>query len=124
MGNILVIDDDADIRETVSDLLTDHGYSVLGASDSSSALRHLRSDGIDFILMDWAFPAPAEGDAFLRAKAADPRTAAIPLVVMSGYSLARVDGAFTILSKPFDADALLALAGKLTRPRDETDGKR
>jgi len=124
MATILVIDDDADIRETVSDLLAEHGYSVLGASDSSSALRHLRSDGIDFILMDYAFPVPAEGDAFMRAKATDPRTAAIPLVVMSGYHLSQVDGAHAVLRKPFDAEALLALVRDLTRPRGEiADGK-
>jgi CheY-like chemotaxis protein len=121
MGNILVIDDDADIRETVSDLLTEHGYSVFEAPDSSSALGHLRSQGIDFILMDYALPIPAEGEAFMRAKAADPRTAPIPLVLMSGYPVARMDGAFAVLRKPFGVDALLALVGKLTRPAGQTD---
>ena len=38
---------------------------------------------------------------------------------MSGYPLSNIDGAFAILRKPFDADALLALARKLTRPGEQ-----
>ena len=87
MRMVLVLDDDADLRETVSDMLAEDGYRVCTARDAASALAQLGSLPVGLVVMDYAIPVPAEGEAFLRAKAADPRFAKIPVILMSGYEL-------------------------------------
>jgi CheY-like chemotaxis protein len=108
MAFVLVLDDDADLRETVSGILADAGYSVCTARDGAAALDKLRSLPVHLVLMDYAIPAPAHGEAFLRAKAADPRFASIPVILMSGYRVdGEMDGVAQVLPKPFDAETML-----------------
>jgi CheY-like chemotaxis protein len=105
---VLILDDDNDLRETVSGILAEVGYSVCTATDGESALTRLASSPVDLIFMDYAIPSPAHGEAFLRTKAADARLAAIPVILMSGYPVdPQLDGTVAVLRKPFDAETLL-----------------
>jgi CheY-like chemotaxis protein len=114
---VLILDDDADLRETVSGLLAEAGYSVCTVSDVDSALTRLASSPVDLIFMDYAIPSPAHGDAFLGAKAADPRIAEIPVILMSGYAVdPTLHGTAAVLQKPFDAETLLATIRRLIGP--------
>jgi CheY-like chemotaxis protein len=123
MRTVLVIDDDADLRETVCGLLADDGYSVSSASDVPSALGKLTSSAVDLVFMDYAIPSPADGQAFLRTKAGDPRIASIPVVLMTGYRVdSEMDGTVAVLRKPFDAEALLAAIRRVIGPGDSTRG--
>jgi CheY-like chemotaxis protein len=107
---VLVVDDDADIRETVSLILEDEGYDVASAGDGASALAELR-DGPrpGLILLDLMMPV-MDGWQFREAQLSDPSLAAIPVVVLSADAGLRdkadyFGGAY--LAKPVNIDALL-----------------
>jgi two-component system chemotaxis response regulator CheY len=80
---ILVIDDDAVIREAMEALLELEGYAVVVAADGDQALQRLRA-GLEpsLIMVDLAMPAK-DGFAFRREQLNDPRLAAIPTIAWS-----------------------------------------
>ena len=53
---ILVVDDESDIRDIVSGLLTNHGYQVVPAKDGSEAVRLLRKSDFDLMVLDIMMP--------------------------------------------------------------------
>ena len=108
---ILAVDDDADFREGLTDVLDELGYRVQTASNGREALETLRRDPApDVILLDLRMPE-MDGRAFHRELARDSRLAAIPLVVVSGSreveGEARSLGAAAVLPKPFGVRKLL-----------------
>jgi CheY-like chemotaxis protein len=115
---VLVVDDDADIRETVSLILEDEGYEVVSAPDGAAALAELR-DGSppDLILLDLMMPV-MDGWQFREEQLRDPSLEAIPVVVLSADAGLRdkagyFGGAF--LAKPVNIDALLAAIASYRR---------
>jgi CheY-like chemotaxis protein len=114
---VLVVDDDPDIRESLRFCLEEAGYPVAEAADGSSALRLLtQSVGHWVILLDRMMPQ-MDGIAVLRNLASVPevkaRTATIFMSARSDppdAEAARIvkDHAHTTISKPFDLDVLLA----------------
>ena len=114
MRLLLVVEDDTDTRTTLGALLSEAGYSVRGAADGPAALRELRSLHPDLVLLDYGLPAPSDGEDFLRAKAADPAIAAVPVIVLSGYNLpAELDGTVAVIRKPFEFDYLLTIIARI-----------
>ena len=108
---ILVVDDDQDIRETLLDVLTDAGYSVLLAANGAEALAILEGDETpSLILLDLMMPG-MEPLAFRAAQMANPRTASIPLVVVSATGnvreTAELIGAAGYVEKPMKLDDIL-----------------
>ena len=112
-GALCVVDDDADIREVLSDVLTFAGYEVIVADDGQSALDRLRArkNGCRLILLDLMMPR-MNGWEFRRRQLADPALAAIPVMLLTGAGTAakaidelRVE---MTIEKPFDLDTLLA----------------
>jgi two-component system response regulator MprA len=110
---LCVVDDDADIREALRDVLTFEGYEVVLADDGQSALERLRArgNGCCLILLDLMMPR-MNGWEFRRKQLADPALAGIPVVLLTGAGTAakaidelHVEGT---IEKPFDLDALLA----------------
>jgi CheY-like chemotaxis protein len=106
--HILLVEDDPDCREVVSEYLDLMGYEVRTAADGVEALDALRARRLpDVVLTDLAMPRMT-GQQLVAAMRADPRLAAIPIVVMSGaIEVARPIGATAMVLKPFDPDALL-----------------
>ena len=110
--DILVIDDDRGIRETLGGLLLDEGYSVRLAQNGAEGLELLRK-GVEpsLILLDLSMPV-LDGPGFLHAQHQDQAFAQIPVVVLTaGGPLdesARVAGASGFLRKPFALAQLLA----------------
>lgn len=106
---VLVVDDDAAILRTVTDILTDEGYEVLTAANGAEALALLAQTAPGVILLDMRMPVM---DGWQFARALDARQRAIPLIVMTAAQDARQwgreVGAVAHLAKPFDLDALLA----------------
>jgi CheY-like chemotaxis protein len=109
---VCVIDDDADIREILSDVLNQEGYEVVVAGDGESALNRLRAraDGWSLIILDLMMPR-MNGWEFRRQQLQDPALASIPVVLLTGAGNAaattddlRVAG---VIEKPVDLDALL-----------------
>jgi CheY-like chemotaxis protein len=108
---LLVVDDDAAIRETLADLLRDEGYVVVTASNGQEALDRLHESGDPpcLIILDLMMPIMS-GDEFYREKQADPQLADIPVVVISAdHNLPRKATKFggEYLAKPVKLDVVI-----------------
>jgi CheY-like chemotaxis protein len=80
---VLVVEDDAPIREALCAVLRDDGYAVAEAGDGQEALEFLRTHPTPrVILLDLMMPV-MDGWTFLREQAADPALAGIPVVVIT-----------------------------------------
>ena len=110
--DILVVDDEADIRELVSGILTDEGYAVRTAPDSGAALAAIRARKPALILLDiWMQGGGMDGLELLDlVKGLD---ADLPVIMISGHGnietavSAIKRGAYEFLEKPFKSDRLL-----------------
>src|SRR5438445_6065998 len=81
---VLIVDDDADVRDAMEFLLRSEGYRTVTAADGDDALTKLRA-GLEpcLILLDLMMPWK-DGFQFRREQMRDPRLSAIPVVVLSG----------------------------------------
>ncbi|HKB72021.1 MAG TPA: response regulator [Thermoanaerobaculia bacterium] len=88
---VLVVEDDDDVREALLFLLEDEGVHAVGATDGRDALEKIEN-GLRpaLILLDLMMPV-MDGERFLRARKVDPGLAAIPVVVVSAMQRMRVD---------------------------------
>jgi CheY-like chemotaxis protein len=113
-GEILIVDDDRDIRETLGMILEDEGYCVGMAADGRAALEHMHAEGApSVILLDLMMPG-MNGWEFLEHKRVDPELAPVPVVVLSASSAAdALPGPSARLRKPVDYDRLLSTIGAL-----------
>ena len=83
-AQLLVVDDDPDVRESLADILQYEGYRVLTASNGKEALEHLRGPSRpDLILLDLMMPI-LNGWAVREELLRDPELSAIPVVLLSG----------------------------------------
>ena len=100
---ILIIEDDADVRESLSEVLLSEGYEIAEAQDGAEGLRAARDQLPDLILLDLMMPI-MNGWDFRTAQMADPALAPIPVVVISATLPDQVHaiGAVAHLHKPFD----------------------
>jgi two-component system nitrogen regulation response regulator NtrX len=111
-SDVLVVDDEADIRELVAGILTDEGYEVRTANDSESALGAVRARKPSLLILDiWMSGGGMDGLELLDlVKALD---ADLPVIMISGHGnietavSAIKRGAYEFLEKPFKADRLL-----------------
>jgi CheY-like chemotaxis protein len=111
---ILIVDDDADIRQLLSAFLTFKGYHTVSAANGQEALIYLQqhSPYPRLILLDKVMPV-MDGVAFRHAQQQDPYLAPIPVVLMSAVANFQDEiprcNAEAYLPKPIDFDALLPL---------------
>ena len=111
---ILVVEDDEDIRETLVDLLQDHGYQALGARDGRDALRTLAAAPTlpCLIVLDLMMPI-MDGKTFRDEQLRDPLLSQIPVLVISAYHDAETRGralnTSMAMKKPLDLDRFLDL---------------
>jgi two-component system chemotaxis response regulator CheY len=110
---ILVVDDDPDIRDGLAEALTSEGYTVRTAADGEDALRQLRARAADLILLDLMMPV-MDGWAFRAAQKRRPEIARIPLLVVTA-SGAEFSDADAVLRKPFELTDLLRLVKRCVR---------
>lgn len=107
---ILVVDDDAAIRNVLQEILVDEGYHVVTAANGAEALRYLQSNRRPrLILLDLMMPV-MDGAEFHARKNADPRLRDIPVIVLSAHLRAReliADDVATVLPKPVRYDQLV-----------------
>lgn len=108
---VLIVEDDADLREMMAQLLTLEGFRAATVANGREALEYLHTDPKpDVILLDLMMPV-MDGWEFRRQQQADPRLADIPVVVLSALDQNRAAGVNTaaFLKKPLDFDRLLEL---------------
>ncbi|MBA3576705.1 MAG: sigma-54-dependent Fis family transcriptional regulator [Sphingomonas sp.] len=116
---VLVVDDEEDIRDLVSGVLEDEGYSVRTAGDSSSALEAIKDRRPSLVLLDvWLQGSRLDGIQLLQeVKRQDP---SLPVLMISGHgnldtAVAAVrEGAVDFIEKPFEAGHLLHLVARAT----------
>src|SRR5579864_8599173 len=111
-SDVLVVDDEADIRELVAGILADEGYSVRTAANSEEALAAVRARKPALLILDiWMAGGGMDGLELLdMVKALDPD---LPVIMISGHGnietavSAIKRGAYDFLEKPFKSDRLL-----------------
>jgi DNA-binding NtrC family response regulator len=110
-GSILVIDDEAGIRESLEVLLSLEGYAVKMASDGEQGLRTLEVESFDLVLLDLALPGQSGIDLLPQIKERQPET---PVIMITAYGTvenvveAIRAGADNFVQKPWDNEKLLA----------------
>jgi CheY-like chemotaxis protein len=110
MGLILIVEDDVDIAEHVSEFLTEEGHTVVVAQNGQEALRLLEtSERPCVIILDLMMPI-MDGWAVLDELNRDATHATIPVVITSAVLDVKVkQHAKAALRKPYDTDDLLGL---------------
>lgn len=117
MKTVMIVDDDADIRDTLGDVLGDVGYAVVTAIDGLEALELLRTrPAPDVILLDLMMPR-CDGKEFRRRQLAEPAIALVPVVLLTADvniadKRAELD-ARAYLAKPVGLDELLSVIAEV-----------
>lgn len=117
-GLVMVVDDDRDIREALSEVLEDEGYHVVTAEHGLAALERLRSGSPRpcLILLDLMMPT-MDGRQFRSEQRQSPELAAIPTVVLSAFTHVEKEpiaqDAAGVLKKPVQLATLLATVNRL-----------
>ncbi|MEG3122544.1 nitrogen assimilation response regulator NtrX [Sphingomonas sp. GB1N7] len=117
--DILIVDDERDIRELVSGVLEDEGYDARTAADSDAALEAIAARRPSLVLLDvWLKDSKLDGlDLLDEMKRRDP---SIPVLVISGHgnldtAVAAIRrGAVDFIEKPFEAERLLLMVARAT----------
>jgi signal transduction histidine kinase/DNA-binding response OmpR family regulator len=107
---VLVIEDDAGVRQELEEVLAGEGYRVVTAARSSDGLRLAREVHPDAITLDLELPG-LEGWSLLSALKSDPELGEVPVIVLvvAGDRAAAPLGAADYLTKPVDRDRLVAV---------------
>jgi CheY-like chemotaxis protein len=111
--SVLIVDDDADIREILAETLMERGFEVATAINGRDALQVLRrmADRPSVILLDLMMPI-MDGYGFLEQRSLDPALASIPLAIVTaghGVDHDRLGDALPIIPKPFDVVRLVGV---------------
>ncbi len=117
--DILIVDDERDIRDLVAGVLSDEGYECRTAGDSTTALDMIDQRRPSLVLLDvWLHGSPMDGLEVLDAiKQREPE---LPVIIFSGHG--NIDtavsaigrGAMDFIEKPFEAERLLLLVARAT----------
>jgi len=119
--SVLVVDDDKDIRETLTEILGDEGFSVVSLENGHEATKWLRShaDLVRVVLLDLMMPV-MDGNTFLLLRETDQLLLTIPVVVMTAGQcdqIKRRTDVVDYIPKPMSLPRLLAVIHACTRTR-------
>lgn len=117
MSDILVVDDEKDIRELVGDILQDEGHGTRLAADSDATFAEINEKTPDLIILDiWLKESKLDGIDILKAVGRDDPD--IPIVIISGHGNIEIavaaikQGAYDFIEKPFNIDQLMVVIGR------------
>jgi DNA-binding NtrC family response regulator len=109
---LLVVDDERNLRESLSEALKEAGYNVLTAANGKEAYAIIQSHALDLLLCDWRMPE-MNGGALLKLLRDDGRLVDLPVLVMTAHGTSNNAieaiqfGAYDFVTKPFDLDDVL-----------------
>ena len=117
LGNILIVDDEKDIRQLISDILKDEGYSTKLAANSTECINEINSSPPDLLILDiWLKDSHMDGIDILKVSQRD--NPEIPVVIISGHGNIEIavaaikQGAYDFIEKPFNTDQLLVVINR------------
>ncbi|MEZ5715105.1 MAG: sigma-54 dependent transcriptional regulator [Paracoccaceae bacterium] len=114
MSDILIVDDERDIRELISDILEDEGYTTRLAGNSDDAMKEIAAEQPALLILDiWLKDSKMDGIDILKATKRDYPD--VPVVIISGHGNIEIavaaikQGAYDFIEKPFNIDQLLVV---------------
>ena len=123
METILIVDDNEDLRFTLSDIIKSEGYKVLEAGEGTKALKQIKSNSPELVLLDMRLPGMDGMKILEEIKKFDSNIIVIMLTAfgdVKGAVKAMRLGAFDYLTKPFDNEELLIIIKKALDTRNLT----
>jgi DNA-binding NtrC family response regulator len=130
LGDILIVDDDTQLRRSFDKLLTEEGHSIRAASTGEAALAMVQDSAPDLVVMDVRLPGMNGIETFRAIREIEPK---VPVIVMTAFGTTDVAieatklGAFEYVLKPFEIPDILTLieqameSGRFMRSRVEMD---
>jgi two-component system, NtrC family, nitrogen regulation response regulator NtrX len=114
MSDILIVDDERDIRELISDILEDEGFATRLAGNSDEAVAAINAEPPALMILDiWLKDSQMDGIDILKAVKRDNPD--VPVVIISGHGNIEIavaaikQGAYDFIEKPFNIDQLLVV---------------
>jgi two-component system, cell cycle response regulator DivK len=128
MTTVLFVDDQFELRAIHGTYLQEHGFRVITAADGNAALISAREHSPDVIVLDHSLPLRSGIDV-ARELRGDPRTAGIPIVMLTAHAYgavgrkARAAGCDSFLSKPCPPSRVLQEVVRFTEPEAAAPGR-
>jgi two-component system nitrogen regulation response regulator NtrX len=117
MTNILITDDEKDIRELIGDILRDEGYAVRLAANSDECMEAINAEPPALMILDiWLKDSRMDGIDILKTVKRDNPD--IPVVIISGHGNIEIavaaikQGAYDFIEKPFNIDQLMVVVSR------------
>ncbi|NNE81196.1 MAG: sigma-54-dependent Fis family transcriptional regulator [Silicimonas sp.] len=114
MGDILIVDDERDIRELISDILKDEGFETRLAGNSEEAMAEMNKEPPGLMILDiWLKDSRMDGIDILKAVKRD--NPEVPIIIISGHGNIEIavaaikQGAYDFIEKPFNIDQLMVV---------------
>ena len=114
MSDILIVDDERDIRELISDILEDEGYATRLAGNSQECMDAINTEPPGLLILDiWLKDSAMDGIDILKTVKRDNPD--VPVVIISGHGNIEIavaaikQGAYDFIEKPFNIDQLLVV---------------
>lgn len=133
MSNILIVDDERDIRELIGDILRDEGYAVRLAGSSDECMAAITEEAPALMILDiWLKDSHMDGIDILKTVKRDNPD--VPVVIISGHGNIEIavaaikQGAYDFIEKPFNIDQLMVVVSRAMETsrlrRENTDLRR
>lgn len=123
---VLIVDDDADLCDSLWDILRERGFRVAITHNQSAAAQALRGGGQDLVLIDLKLPGGSGADVFQTVRTSNPQAR---VVLITGFRTelqevidrALAEGAHAVCYKPFDVPRLVGTIAELAHARRSDD---
>lgn len=103
---ILLVEDNEDIREGLTDLLESEGYSVVGSGTAEEGLARLRSESFHMVITDYMLPGQ-NGDWLLEQAEREQRLRGTGALMITAHPRVRPPAGVRLMHKPLDIDDFL-----------------
>ena len=127
MSDILIVDDERDIRELIGDILEDEGYTTRLAGNSQDAMAEIEAQPPALLILDiWLKDSKMDGIDILKCVKRDNPD--VPVVIISGHGNIEIavaaikQGAYDFIEKPFNIDQLLVVIRCAVRTASSSRG--